>query len=65
MKSLNMTVGCFTRTGIMQLMRKRVYFSDKKSQDTTKKRRKKLRSIKKGYEDKNTWRKEKEKRKDN
>jgi len=52
MKSLNMEVGYFARRGIYSLMNKRVYFSDKKTEMVTKKRRKKLRSMKKGFEDK-------------
>ena len=52
MKTLNMEVGYFARRGICQLMNKRVYFSVNKSNAVTKKRRKKLRSMKKGFEDK-------------
>jgi hypothetical protein len=52
MKRLNMKAGYFASRGIVRLMRRRIYHSDKKTKETAKKRRKKLRSIKKGFQDK-------------
>ena len=52
-EKLGITSGRFTSSGVAVANVKRIYWSDKKSSDGAKKRRKHLRSVKKGYQDKN------------